>query len=101
MREFTDLYTALDETNKTNQKIAALVRYFSDAPPEDAAWAVYFLSGGRPKRLINVRKLAEWAIEQAGISEWMFGESYDAVGDLAETIALLLPESTQGSDLPL
>lgn len=101
MRHFTDLYTALDETNKTNQKIAALVKYFSNVPPEDAAWAVYFLSGGRPKRLINVRKLAEWAIEHAGISEWLFGESYEAVGDLAETIALLLPEATQTTDLPL
>jgi DNA ligase 1 len=101
MRKFTDLYTALDETNKTNQKIAALVEYFKAAPPEDAAWAVYFLSGGRPKRLINVRKLVGWAIEMADVPEWLFGESYEAVGDLGETIALLLPENTEGSTLPL
>jgi DNA ligase-1 len=101
MRAFTDLYTALDETNKTSEKIAALVKYFGSAPPEDAAWAVYFLSGSRPKRLINARKLAEWAIEVADVPEWLFGESYDAVGDLAETIALLLPDGGEGSDLPL
>ena len=101
MRAFTDLYTALDETNKTNEKIAALVRYFSSTPPGDAAWAVYFLSGGRPKRLINVRKLADWAIELTGIPDWLFSESHEAVGDLAETIALLLPDTSKSTNLPL
>ena len=64
---------------------------FPRRPPEDAAWAVYFLIGRRPKRLLESRKLAQWAIEEAGVPDWLFGECYQAVGDFAETIALLLP----------
>src|SRR5437764_7941414 len=65
--------------------------YFASAAPADAAWAVYFLSGGRPKRLIPVRRIAAWAMEEAQVPDWLFDECYHAVGDLAETIALLLP----------
>src|SRR5690242_8601901 len=101
MRAFADLYAALDETTKTNEKIAAMSRYFGSAPPEDAAWAVHFLIGRRPKRLIPTRDLVGWAIEAAGIPEWLFGECYQAVGDLAETIALLLPAAQTSSDRPL
>ena len=88
---FTELYTALDETTKTNEKIEALVAYFRAAAPEDAVWAIHFLIGRRIKRLIEIRKLVEWAIAEAGVPEWIFGDCYSAVGDLAETIALLLP----------
>ncbi len=101
MKAFADLYTALDETNKTNQKLAALAAYFEAAPPEDAAWAVYFLSGRKPRQIIPSRDLTDWAIEAAGIPPWLFSELYGAVGDIAETIALLLPENDRGSDLPL
>ncbi len=92
MKAFTDLYTALDETTKTNQKIGALTAYFQQASATDAAWAIYFLTGRKPKQLIQTPKMVAWGIEYAGIPEWLFAESYDAVGDLAETIALLLPE---------
>ena len=101
MKRFAELYAALDETTRTGEKVDALVQYFSHAPPEDAAWAVWFLSGNRPKRLVGARKLAEWAMEAAGVPEWLFGECYDSVGDLAETISLLLPPSDTSSDLPL
>ena len=101
MRAFADLYAALDETTATNQKVAALVVYFSSAPPADAAWAVHFLSGRRPKRLVSSGKLRAWAAEEAGIPDWLFEESYQAVGDLAETITLLLPGSGVSSELPL
>ncbi|MDX2162380.1 MAG: ATP-dependent DNA ligase [bacterium] len=105
MRRFTDLYTALDETTKTNEKIDAMRRYFSDAPPEDAAWVIFFLSGRTPRRAVNARKLSEWAADEAGIPMWLFGESYDAVGDMAETITLVLPETgadvTGAPELPL
>ena len=101
MRAFAELYTALDETTKTNGKVAALTRYFSAAPPEDAAWAVNFLIGRRPKRLLESRKLAQWTIEAAGVPEWLFGECYHAVGDFAESIALLLPPSAASTSLPL
>jgi DNA ligase-1 len=101
MRAFADLYTALDETTKTSEKVAALVRYFRAAAPADAAWAVYFLIGRKPKQVVPTRKLVQWAIEFAALPEWLFDESYDAVGDLAETIALVLPPAERSSDLPL
>ncbi|HUR94475.1 MAG TPA: ATP-dependent DNA ligase [Gemmatimonadales bacterium] len=101
MRAFARLYTALDETNATGEKVAALADYFRAAPPRDAAWAVHFLSGRRPKRLVGTSKLRLWAAAEAGIPDWLFEESYHAVGDLAETITLLLPDTGQSSDLPL
>jgi DNA ligase 1 len=91
VKRFARLYSAIDGTTSTNAKVASMVEYFSEAAPADAAWAVYFLSGGRPKRLIPVRRIATWAMEVSGVPEWLFDESYHAVGDLAETIALLLP----------
>src|ERR1035441_4955716 len=101
MKSFADLYAALDETTKTNEKVEALTRYFSRVPPADAAWAATFLIGRRPKRLLESRKLAQWAIEESGIPDWLFGECYHAVGDFAETIALLLPPARSSSNLPL
>src|SRR6202020_2308605 len=83
--------TALDETTKTNGKVAALAAYFARVPATDAAWALTFLIGRRPKRLLESRKLAQWAIDESGIPDWLFGECFHAVGDFAETIALLLP----------
>ena len=101
MRRFARLFAELDETTRTSEKVEAMVRYFADAEPADAAWAVYFLGGERPKRLVPVRRLASWATEEAGIAEWLFDECYQAVGDLAETITLLLPETSANTDLPL
>ncbi|HJR16085.1 MAG TPA: ATP-dependent DNA ligase [Gemmatimonadales bacterium] len=101
MRAFAKLYTALDETTSTTEKVAALVAYFTAAPPADAAWAVHFLIGRRPKRLVSSAKLRVWAAQQAGIPDWLFEESYQAVGDLAETITLLLPPGGSSSELPL
>jgi DNA ligase-1 len=101
MKAFAELYVALDETTKTNEKVEALTRYFSRVPPADAAWAAAFLIGRRPKRLLESRKLAQWAIEESGIPDWLFGECYQAVGDFAETIALLLPPAQLSSAQPL
>lgn len=101
MREFAQLYTALDETTATGEKVGALVAYLGSAPAADAAWAVHFLTGRRPKRLVSSVKLAAWAGEAAGVPSWLFDESYAAVGDLAETITLLLPETGGSSDRSL
>jgi DNA ligase 1 len=98
---FARLYTALDETTKTSEKVDALVRYFRAAPPADAAWAIHFLIGRRIKRLIETRNLVEWAIAEADIPEWIFGDCYSAAGDLAETIALLLPAPSASTEKPL
>lgn len=93
MKAFAELYANLDATTSSNAKLAALQAYFRQAPPADAAWAVYFLSGGRPRQLVPTRLLRDMATEASGIEPWLFEESYQSVGDLAETISLLLPES--------
>jgi DNA ligase-1 len=101
MKRFAALYAALDATTSTRDKLDALTTYFSAAPPEDAAWASYFLAGGKPRQTVPTRLLAEIARERAGLPEWLFDESYQAVGDLAETIAHVLPPATRASELGL
>ncbi|WEF33367.1 ATP-dependent DNA ligase [Pseudoduganella chitinolytica] len=101
MREFARLYAELDETTATNRKLDALQAYFSSAAPENAAWAVYFLAGGKPRQAVPVKLLRQYATEYAGLDDWLFDECYDAVGDLAETIAHILPEPKTRSDVGL
>lgn len=98
MKAFAQLYANLDETTSTNAKRQFLEDYFREAQPGDAAWAVYFLSGGRPRQLVPTKVLRELAVKLANVPEWLFEESYQAVGDLAETFSLLLPEAEQTSD---
>jgi len=98
VRRFAALYTALDETTSTLAKTGAMTAYLREAPPADAAWALSFLSGRRPKRLIRTALLQRWAREAAGIPEWLFDESYQQVGDLAETISLLVPDHGTSRD---
>ncbi|BBH47719.1 ATP-dependent DNA ligase [Pseudomonas sp. KU43P] len=98
MKAFAALYLRLDATTSSNAKLEALRDYFASAPAEDAAWAVYFLAGGRPRQLVPTRLLRELTTQLAGLPEWLFEESYQAVGDLAETISLVLPTTSQGND---
>ncbi|CAN5912527.1 ATP-dependent DNA ligase [soil metagenome] len=101
MKAFAALYRELDATTSSLAKQAALQRYLQAAAPEDAAWAVYFLAGGKPRQLVPTKLLRLLAQEAAGLPEWLFDESYEAVGDLAETISLLLPPPTELHDLGL
>jgi DNA ligase-1 len=101
MREFARLYAELDETTATNRKLDALQQYFAAASPENAAWAVYFLAGGKPRQAVPSKLLREFAIEYAMLDEWLFEECYQAVGDLAETVALVLPPPEHESDVGL
>jgi len=101
MREFARLYADLDETTSTTRKLEALQAYFSNAAPENAAWAVYFLAGGKPRQAVPTKLLRQYAIEYAVLDEWLFDESYSAVGDFAETIAHILPPPTERSDVGL
>lgn len=89
MKRFSALYEALDTTTSTNLKVAALTRYFEEAPPADAAWAVWFLSGRRLKRLVGPAELRRWLADASGLPAWLVEDSYAAVGDLAETVSLL------------
>ncbi len=91
MRRFSQLFSELDATTSTHAKVEALQRYFAQAAPRDAAWAVYFLAGGKPRQVVPLAALVQLACEEAGLSPWLFDECYQAVGDLAETIALVLP----------
>jgi len=94
MKQFAELFAELDGSTSTLHKVQALRHYFEHAPAEDAAWAVYFLSGGKPKRTVPTRTLREVALQVSGLPDWLFEESYQAVGDLAETIAHVLPTSS-------
>jgi DNA ligase-1 len=95
MRDFAALVDAIDATTATSGKVEALVRYFREAPPADRAWAVAFLTGRRPRRLVKLPDLRRWAAEAAGIPDWLFEEAYAHAGDLAETVALLVPGGGQ------
>jgi DNA ligase-1 len=97
MQAFSELYEELDTTTSTNLKVAAMARYFKSAPPADAAWAAYILSGHRLKRFIGPALLYRWLIEECGLPEWLVEESRATVGDLAETIALLTESGGEGS----
>ncbi|MFM9927076.1 ATP-dependent DNA ligase [Variovorax sp. H27-G14] len=101
MKAFAALYRELDASTSNLAKQAALQRYLREADPADAAWAVYFLAGGKPRQLVPTKLLRLLAQESAGLPEWLFDESYDAVGDLAETIALLLPPPSETHALGL
>jgi len=101
MKRFAALFAELDATTSTNAKVDALQRYFGQAPAADAAWAVYFLAGGKPRQVVPTSHLAILACEVAGIAPWLFDECYQAVGDLAETIAHVLPRDSQPGDVGL
>ena len=98
MKAFADLYARLDATTSSNAKLHFLEQYFSQADPADAAWAVYFLAGGRPRQLVPSRVLRELATSICGLPDWLFEESYQSVGDLAETFSLLLPAAEHSSE---
>jgi DNA ligase-1 len=98
VKRFARLYAELDAQTGTAAKVAALTRYFADAAPADAAWAVYFLAGGKPRQVVPTARLRELAVRLAALPEWLFEACYQAVGDLAETIALVLPPPRLGND---
>ncbi|MCD9097952.1 cisplatin damage response ATP-dependent DNA ligase [Luteimonas fraxinea] len=101
MKRFAQLYRELDQSTATLDKRAALIRYFREAPPRDAAWALYLLSGGKVasarKKIANTRELREWIAVESGTPDWLVDDSYDQVGDLGETLALLLGDPAEAS----
>jgi DNA ligase-1 len=101
MKRFARLFAELDRSTATLAKVDALKRYFAEAAPRDAAWAVYFLAGGKPRQVVPSGVLWAIACRHAGIPEWLFDACYQAVGDFAETVAHVLPPPTHESDLGL
>lgn len=101
MKVFATLIQSLDSTNKTNQKIAAIETFLDQASESDKLWFLALFSGKRPKRSVTTNLLKQWILEITQLPEWLFVESYASVGDLGETIALLLPPSETSTDKPL
>ncbi len=101
MKAFAALFNTLDASTSTSHKVEAMQRYFADAPPADAAWAAYFLAGGKPRQAVPTAVLRRTAREVAGIDDWLFDACYQAVGDLAETIAHVLPAADASDDAGL
>jgi len=101
MREFAALFKTIDQTTKSSAKVAALVEYFRKASDPDKVWTIALFSHRRPKRTITTSYLRQWSAERSNIPLWLFEESYHIVGDLAETIALLLPAPEQRSEYSL
>jgi DNA ligase 1 len=97
MKTFAALFAALDASTATSHKVEVMQRYFATAPAVDAAWAAYFLAGGKPRQTVPTAVLRRTACEVAGIDDWLFEACYQAVGDLAETIAHVLPAG-EGAD---
>ncbi|MFD1094729.1 ATP-dependent DNA ligase [Salegentibacter chungangensis] len=101
MKRFAELIKTLDSTNKTTLKVEALAEYFRTAPDKDKVWTIAVLSHRRPPRPVNTTLMREWASELANIPLWLFEESYHIVGDLAETIALVIPPAEGSSEKSL
>jgi DNA ligase-1 len=101
MTRFAALFAAIDQTTATNVKVEAMAGYFTEAAPADAAWAVFFLTGRRLKRLIPGRAIGEWTMAATGLPEWLLGECYAVVGDGAETSALILDQLPTAPGDPL
>jgi DNA ligase-1 len=98
MKRFADMFVQLDQTTKTNAKVEALAHFFSIAEDADRLWTIAILSHRRPRRTVNTTLLRQWAAEESGLPLWLFEESYHVVGDLAETIALVLPLAEEEAD---
>src|SRR5260221_3003850 len=92
MQLFAELVMKLGTSTKTNDKLDALTHYFAGAGDADKVWVIALFSGRRPRRIVNATQLQGWCSDVTGLLSWLFEESYHTVGDLAETIALLLPE---------
>lgn len=101
MKHFAELFTALDQTTKTNTKVKALATYFGQVDDQDRMWTMALLSHRRPKRTVTTTLLRQWAAESSQLPQWLFEESYHVVGDLAETIALVLPPPSEESHFSL
>src|SRR6476659_10201579 len=101
MQRFSALYRELDRSTATSDKRAALVAYFRDAPAEDAAWALWLLAGGKLAKIANTTELRAWIVAESGLADWLVDECHAHVGDLAETLALLLDDPAEAEDVPL
>ena len=89
MRAFAELLDRLSLTASRNAKLTLLRDHFASAPDPDRGWALAALTGDLTfdaAKPAFIRKAVE-----ARMDPVLFGWSYDYVGDLAETVALVWP----------
>src|SRR5581483_2533310 len=98
MKQFAQLIEDVSSSTKTNEKLSAIIRYFETADSSDKIWMLALFTNRRPRRTVSSSILHDWCAEMAGLPLWLFEESYQNVGDLSETIALILPESSAQSE---
>jgi DNA ligase-1 len=101
VKKFAELFTRLDQTNRTTEKTGIIKDYFAEADDNDKLWVLYLFSGRKLKKYFNTSQLWNWAVEYSGLPEWLADESYHSVGDMAETISLILPNPEKRSGKPL
>ena len=89
MRRFAELLDRLSLTASRKAKLVLLRDYLRTTPDPDRGWALAALTGDlafSAAKPAMIRKAAE-----ARVDPVLFGWSYDYVGDLAETVALIWP----------
>lgn len=92
MIRFTKLVQDLDQTTSNNRKVEILTQYFLQPEGDKSKlWAIALFTGKRPSRIVNTSLIRSWCAEVANIPLWLFEQNYHIIGDLAETISLVLP----------
>ncbi|HEY0275270.1 MAG TPA: cisplatin damage response ATP-dependent DNA ligase [Paenirhodobacter sp.] len=100
MKAFARLLERLAFTAGRNAKLTILSHYFRETPDPDRGWALASLTGTLDVRQVSPSLLRRLAGER--MDAQLFALSYDFVGDLAETIALVWPDVRQtGPEVPL
>jgi len=98
MRKFAQLLEVLALTPSRNRKIEAMMQYFASTPNPDRGYALAILTGALTFK--NVKPAVLRDVVTAEVDPILFGMSYDYVGDLGETIALIWPHHGAQQDLP-
>ncbi|MEM6678854.1 MAG: ATP-dependent DNA ligase, partial [Pseudomonadota bacterium] len=91
MHAFARLLESLVFTPSRNAKLRLMARYFAETPDPDRGWALAALSDGVDLPAISASRIRGLVEER--VDPVLFALSYDYVGDLAETVALIWPEA--------
>ena len=98
MNRFAELLDALVFTSSRNGKLCLMQEYFRETPDPERGWALAALTGE-----LSFREVKSWQVRDLAMSRVdseLFGWSWDFVGDLAETVALIWPERPGAKHVP-
>lgn len=98
MQAFAQLLDSLVYTPGRTAKLALIGRYLKDTPDPDRGWALAALTGALDLKAVKASQVR--AAAEARVDPVLFALSYDFVGDLAETVALIWPEPRADADRP-